>query len=523
MVINKANFIVLKALYFIEGVSRIMRESKYLRLFLSPDGSNFDSFVEVLRNCMAHLKVWWAVPSPIPEDVDLLREGSRLPEAGEPPEQVLADLVMRLKRCRRLNDRDLSFMRPSPNVYSVVALCMASLQNPNNASRVRWVGGKHAAAFQYEVTPNIEEESIRMLADIVGFDRSRAGGSIVSGGTVAILTALLVARDKSLKSVVKEGLFGRKSAKVLTSKASHFAIRKAMRILGLGENNLIEVPVATDEQLKEFVKSRTSLPLKPSESEYEERLEELEKRGETVIAVIPTVGTTAARTIEPVEPLVKLRNRYGFQLVVDAAFGGFARLLDEPAKKMRGIEESDAVIIDPHKWGYVPYPCGAVLFRNSEDLKLLEYEVPYYEPAPTVEGSRPGSSAAALWVALKTLGKEGYREVIGRCIENAKYLEKRLREEGHYPVHEVDLNTVNFDVKCDTCNRRAQNKLNERVVEEINRRRRFLVGFIRELAGIKIDGEPLSTIHVEFMNPYTSRELIEEFIDELKHAYRNAI
>ncbi|MCC6056007.1 MAG: pyridoxal-dependent decarboxylase [Desulfurococcaceae archaeon] len=500
-----------------------MRESKYLRLFLSPDGSNFDSFVEVLRNCMAHLKEWWAVPSPIPEDVDLFREGSRLPEAGEPPEQVLADLVVRLKRCRRLNDRNLSFMRPSPNVYSVVVLCMASLQNPNNAGRVRWVGGKHAAAFQYEVTPNIEEESIKMLADIVGFDRSRAGGNIVSGGTVAILTALLVARDKSLKGVAREGLFGRKSVKVLTSRASHFAIRKAMRILGLGENNLIEVPVATDEQLKEFVKSRTPLPLKPSESEYEERLEELGKRGEAVIAVIPTVGTTAARTIEPVEPLVKLRNRYGFQLVVDAAFGGFARLLDEPAKKMRGIEESDAVIIDPHKWGYVPYPCGAVLFRNSEDLKLLEYEVPYYEPAPTVEGSRPGSSAAALWVALKTLGKEGYREIIGRCIENAMYLEKRLREEGHYPVHEVDLNTVNFDVKCDTCNRRAQNKLNERVVEEINKRRRFLIGFIRELPGIKIDGEPLSTIHVEFMNPYTSEELIEEFIDELKHAYRNAI
>jgi hypothetical protein len=60
-------------------------------------------------------------------------------------------------------------------------------------------------------------------------------------------------------------------------------------------------------------------------------------------------------------------------------------------------------------------------------------------------------------------------------------------------------------------------------VEEINKRRRFLVGFIRELPGIKMDGEPLSTIHIEFMNSYTSKELIEEFIDELKHAYRNAI
>jgi ribosomal protein S12 len=207
----------LKALYFIKGVAQIMRESKYLRLFLSPNGSNFDSFVEALRNCVACLKEWWAVPSPIPEDVDLLREGSRLPEAGEPPEQVLADLVVRLKRCRRLNNCNLSFMRPSPNVYSVIALCMASLQNPNNASRVRLVSGKRVAAFQYEVTPNIEEESIMMLTDIVGFDRSRAGGSIVSGGTVAMLTALLVARDKSLKGVAREGLFGRKKRK-----GSHF-------------------------------------------------------------------------------------------------------------------------------------------------------------------------------------------------------------------------------------------------------------------------------------------------------------
>jgi glutamate/tyrosine decarboxylase-like PLP-dependent enzyme len=119
---------------------------------------------------------------------------------------------------------------PSPNVYSVVALCMASLQNLNNAGRVRRVSGKHAAVFQYEATPNIEEEFIMMLADIVGFDRSRAGGSIVSGGTVAMLTVLLVARDKSLKSVAREGLSGRKSVKVLTSKASHFAIRKAMSL-----------------------------------------------------------------------------------------------------------------------------------------------------------------------------------------------------------------------------------------------------------------------------------------------------
>jgi len=502
-----------------------MRKSKYLRLFLNPDGSNFDSLIVNLRDGISYLKEWWEVPSPIPKDVDEFREDSQLPEAGEPPEQVLTDLIARLKKCRRLNDRNLSFMDPIPNIYTLIASCMVSLQNPNNAGKVKRVNRKRETVFQYEVVPNLEEESIMMLADIVGYDRHKAGGHVVSGGTVAILTALMIARDKSesLKDVRKEGLFGKKSVKVLTSKASHFAIRKAMRILGLGENNLIEVPVVTDEQISEFKKSHTPLPLRPTDSEYEEKLEKCEKMGEAIIAVIPTVGTTATRTIEPVEPLVKLRNKYGFQLIVDAAFGGFARLLDEPAKKMKGIEESNAIIIDPHKWGYVPYPCGAVLFRDYEDLKLLEYEVPYYEPASTIEGSRPGGPVAALWVALKTLGKEGYKEIIGKCIENAKYLEKRLREEGHYPVHEVDLNAVNFDAKCSTCNRKKQNKLNEKVKEEINKRGKFRISFMKELASIKIDGEPLSAIHVEFMNPYTSEELIEEFIDELKLAYRNAV
>jgi glutamate/tyrosine decarboxylase-like PLP-dependent enzyme len=418
-------------------------------------------------------------------------------------------------------------MVPTPNIYSLIASCMVSLQNPNNAGKVeRRDCKKREATFKYDVVPNLEEETIMMLADVIGYDRQKAGGNIVSGGTMGMLTALLVARDKSLEDVRLKGLFQRKGIKVITSRSSHFAIRKAVRILGIGEGNLIEVPVATDEQISEFKKSHKPFPLKPDDGDYEQELEECEERGESVIAVIPTVGTTGAETIEPVSGLVKLRDEYGFQLIVDAAFGGFARLLDDetcrkigltesPAEKMKGIEESDAVIIDPHKWGYVQYPAGAVLFRDYKDLELLEYKVPYYEPALTIEGSRPGGPIAACWVALKTLGKEGYIETIGNCIKNAKYLEKRLREEGHHPVHEVDLNVVNFDAKCDTNSRKKQNELNERVKEEINKRGKFRVGFIKDLSGIKIDGEPLSTVHTVFMNPYTNKELIDEFVEEL--------
>jgi len=278
------------------------------------------------------------------------------------------------------------------------------------------------------------------------------------------------------------------------------------------------------------LKDGTPFPLKPPRTIYEDVLNRLREKGVQIICVIPTAGTTITGTIEPISYLVDFRSEFDFHLHVDAAFGAYAKLIrdEEFENKMKGLEEADSITVDPHKWGYVPYPCGTILFKENYDLDLLRYEVSYLKNvAPTVEGSRPGASAAACWIALKTLGWEGYRQLLSKCIDNTKYLVKRLQEEGYQLLHEVDLFMVNFRVAVEGKRHSEINKLNRKLVDEINKKGSFRVGFLGDLAGIRIveNGKkyPVQGIKIVLMNPLITHELIEEFIDELKETIRKLV
>jgi glutamate/tyrosine decarboxylase-like PLP-dependent enzyme len=503
-------------------------DDRYKRLFLDPKGGNYDAFPEEINKCINSLKSWWTDPHIIPEKEDRIVK-TRMPAVGEEISQLCEEFTERLTKCRKVNNRYFSSIVPSPCTYSLIASLLMGIFNPNNAGMVEREGGERRPVFKYDVAPNLEEECIMMLAaDVIGYkDPEKAGGNIVSCGTVAILTALTVARDKKYPlKFKKNGLFDQQKGVVIASKAAHFAVKKSMRLLGLGEENLIEVPVSTPEELKEFCENGKPLPLKPKREDYERALKKYNGR---VIAVISTVGTTCSETIEPINYLLELREEHGFYLIVDAAHGGFAHLLsgewEGVKEKMEGIEEADAVVLDPHKWGYVQYPCGAVVFKNWEDLKNSSLyfepsEWSEYRPAPTLEGSRPGGPVAAAWIALKALGKEGYKQIIGNCLALTKYLEERLREEGHRPVHEVDLNVVNFDVNSGAKTREDQNRLNYEVYKKINERGNFRVGFTKDLAGLRVRERekdlPIETIKVAIMSPYTTKEDVDEFIKELK-------
>ena len=142
----------------------------------------------------------------------------------------------------------------------------------------------------------------------------------------------------------------------------------------------------------------------------------------------------------------------------------------------------------------------------------------------SIEGSRPGFSAAGLWVALKTLGVDGYSKIIGKCISLTRMLEGILRDADYQILHEVDLNALCFSLYKEGESRKKLNAQADDLYRRVMADGRYLVGKIEDISGIKVRDKPwqkdsevvnLTGIKVWIMNPYTSERDIETFAEEL--------
>jgi tyrosine decarboxylase / aspartate 1-decarboxylase len=131
--------------------------------------------------------------------------------------------------------------------------------------------------------------------------------------------------------------------------------------------------------------------------------------------VVATMGTTATGSVDPLPGILDLREKHGFRVHADAAYGGYFALAENLAHRAQNafasIGEADSIVIDPHKHGLQPYGCGCVLFRDPSVGRLYKHDSPYtyFSSAElhlgeiSLECSRPGASAAALWATQKLL------------------------------------------------------------------------------------------------------------------------
>jgi glutamate/tyrosine decarboxylase-like PLP-dependent enzyme len=137
--------------------------------------------------------------------------------------------------------------------------------------------------------------------------------------------------------------------------------------------------------------------------------------GGDVGTVVATMGTTGSGSVDPLSEILELRQHYGFRLHADAAYGGYFILCDNLASDTRKalgcLAEVDSIVIDPHKHGLQPYGCGCVLYRDPEVGKYYKHDSPYtyfssselHLGEISLECSRPGASAVALWATQKLL------------------------------------------------------------------------------------------------------------------------
>src|SRR5258705_434000 len=259
-------------------------------------------------------------------------------------------------------------MLKPPHPVARLAYALAMWVNPNNHALD---GGRATSAM--------EKEAVAEIASMFGWTKYL--GHLCGGGTMANLEALWVAGQR------------RAGTKILASAQAHYTHHRISSVLQL---EFESVPV--DSQARMDIDA------------LRKRLE----RGD-VGTVVATMGTTATGSVDPLPEILALRDKFDFRVHADAAYGGYFTLIDNLAGNAKSafsrIGEVDSIVIDPHKHGLQPYGCGCVLFRDPNVGSLYKHDSPYtyFSSAElhlgeiSLECSRPGASAAALWATQKLL------------------------------------------------------------------------------------------------------------------------
>ena len=280
----------------------------------------------------------------------------------------------------------------------------------------------------------LERQVLGMLHNLV-YDRSEAFyeqhlhsaqhalGAFCSGGTIANITALWVARNKLLgpqpgfAGVAKAGLAAAyrfhniNHLGVMCSKRGHYSLSKAVDALGLGREQLIALPAP--QQTLDPEKA-----LRAGKRNQEE--------GNKLLAIVGVGGTTETGHVDPLDELADVAEQLGCWFHVDAAWGGATLFSSQYRDRLKGIERADSVTIDAHKQMYVPMGAGMALFKDPENANAVRHHAQYILRAgskdlgaTTLEGSRNGM-AMMVYSALHIFGRRGYELLIDRSIQKAK-------------------------------------------------------------------------------------------------------
>lgn len=312
--------------------------------------------------------------------------------------------------------RYYGLFNPTPLPIGVWADALASAINQNGAA---WRNSPSANV--------IEARVLRWLCTLIGYGQE-SFGTLTSGGSEANLVALKCARDRAHELVRDRGVRAAMGDLVMyASEQCHYSFVKSVDILGLGRENLRKV--ATDDLFHIRMDS------------LREEIERDLNSGRVPCCVAGSAGATSTGIVDPLDQLADVAREYDLWFHVDAAYGGALAFSEKHKHLLRGIERADSVTIDPHKWMFVPFACGATLVKGggrilrdafditpeylSEERGGADVEYDFFRYGQL--GTRR-FNALKIWMALKFLGTRGYAEIIERQIELTNYLAARIDE-----------------------------------------------------------------------------------------------
>ncbi|WP_369366899.1 lysine decarboxylase DesA [Streptomyces sp. CG4] len=224
-----------------------------------------------------------------------------------------------------------------------------------------------------------------------------ADGVFTSGGTQSNLQALLLAREEAKTDSLAK-------LRIFASEVSHFSVKKSAKLLGLGQESVVALPVDHDKRLQTVALAR--------------ELERCARDGLVPMAVVATAGTTDFGSIDPLPEIAELCAQFGVWMHVDAAYGCGLLASLKYRDRLAGIERADSVTVDYHKSFFQPVSSSALLVRDAATLCHATYHAEYLNPRRMVQERIPNQvdkslqttrrfDALKLWMTLRVMGADG--------------------------------------------------------------------------------------------------------------------
>ena len=275
----------------------------------------------------------------------------------------------------------------------------------------RYTGGYHAAPGAVA----IELSVIKWMTGLFGLPET-AGGILLSGGSVANLTAVVTARSQ-LGEAFQDGV-------IYTSARSHHSVNKAARIAGIAGRRVRSIATESD--------------LRMDMSELRSALVDDRRAGLRPMMIVGTAGTTDTGSIDPLPEIAELAAEWGTWFHADAAYGGFFQLTRRGREQLRGIELADSITVDAHKSLFLPFGVGGLLVRDVKPLiqahegqgaymqDVEQQELPhFFSMGP--ELTRP-NRGMAVWLPLQLHGVNAFREVLDDMLDLAEWTSDQMAQ-----------------------------------------------------------------------------------------------
>ncbi|ACJ29997.1 Pyridoxal-dependent decarboxylase [Shewanella piezotolerans WP3] len=365
-------------------------------------------------------------------------------------------------------------------------------------------------------------------------------GAFCSGGTVANITALWTARNQLLKAdgnyrgVAAQGVmkglrhYGYDDLAILVSERGHYSLGKTADLLGIGRENIIQVPTAEDNKV--------------DVSKMRKLANQLAADKIKVMAIVGVAGTTETGNIDPLNELADLASELNCHFHVDAAWGGASLLSEKYRHLLAGIERADSVTIDAHKQMYVPMGAGMVIFKDPTFANAIKHHAEYILRkgskdlgSQTLEGSRPGM-AMLVHACLKVIGRDGYEILINNSLEKARYFADLINQHQDFELvskPELCLLTYRYvpqKVQIAMANARANNDVDK--LSEFNSLLDGLTKFVQKrqreqgtsfVSRTRINPEKAHLMDIKAVvfrvvlaNPLTTPEILQQVLAEQK-------
>ena len=242
-----------------------------------------------------------------------------------------------------------------------------------------------------------------------------AGGLFTSGGSVAMVDALVAAREAAGNP---------ERGAVYFSDQGHSALARAAMVIGIRPEGIREVP--TDQDFRLNMNALTQM------------VADDRAMGLNPIAICANAGTTGTGAIDPLEKMAVYCEQEGIWLHVDAAYGGFAIITKEGKKLLKGLERADSIVLDPHKWLFQPYEAGCLMVKDVRTLENAFSTRPSILQDTVWGANHPNFSdrglqlsrsfrALKVWMSIQTFGAAAFREAISRGMELAAQAEQYIQ------------------------------------------------------------------------------------------------